>query len=106
MLLKPGESQNHILLSQVGDSERSPLGVIIVAQDQIHDFGDRASLISSSIHIEHRNRAGEFARGESVTVDEVGINELTCSSTVDQRGRGEHFTRVSGLNRDLERQRL
>jgi len=54
VVLEPGISKDHALLSEAGDSEKCPLRVSFVMKDYIHHFGDLTCLIGGTIHIVHQ----------------------------------------------------
>jgi len=53
VVLEPGISEDHALLSKAGDSKEYPLRVGFVIEDYIHHFRDLTCLIGGAVHIVH-----------------------------------------------------
>jgi len=49
MVLEPGITEDHVLLSEAGDSEERPFRVGFVAEDYIYNFRDLACLVGGAI---------------------------------------------------------
>jgi len=53
MVLEPGITEDHVLLSETGDSEECPFRVGFVAEDNIYNFRDLACLVGGAVHVVH-----------------------------------------------------
>jgi len=53
VVLEPGITEDHVLLSEAGDSEERPFGVGFVAEDYVYNFGDLACLVGGAVHVVH-----------------------------------------------------
>jgi hypothetical protein len=60
MFIKPRVSKNELLFSEVGDCKKCPFGMGFVPEYEIDNFHYSSVFISGTIHIEDRNRFGEF----------------------------------------------
>jgi len=98
MVLEPGITEDHVLLSKAGDSEERPFGVGFVAEDYVYDFGDLACLIGGTVHVVHRYGARDALSVNTFRLDEVSIYEVACSSGVQKRFDGVHLTGVCGAD--------
>jgi len=58
VVLEPGISEDHALLSEVRDSKECPLRVSFVMEDYIYHFGDLTCLVRKTIYIIHWYGAG------------------------------------------------
>ena len=53
MVLEPGITEDHVLLSKAGDSEERPFGVGFVMENYVYNFGDLACLVGGAVHVVH-----------------------------------------------------
>jgi len=53
VVLEPGITEDHVLLSEAGDSEEHSFGVGFVAKDYVYNFGDLACLVGGTVHVVH-----------------------------------------------------
>jgi len=98
VVLEPGITEDHVLLSEAGDSEERPFGVGFVAEDYIYNFGDLACLVGGTIHVVHRYGAREAPSVNTFCLDEVSIYEVARSSGVQKRFDGVHLAGVCGAD--------
>jgi len=98
MVLEPGITKDHVLLSKAGDSEERPFRVGFVAEDYVYDFGDLACLVGGTVHDVHQYGARDALSVNTFRSDEVSIYEVAHSSGVQKRFDGVHLTGVCGAN--------
>ena len=98
MVLEPGISEDHALLSETRDSEECPLRVSFVIEDYIYHFGDLTCLIRKTIYIIHWYGAGNAPGTNTFHMDKVFIYEVTHSSRVQKCLDGVHLAGVSGAD--------
>jgi len=82
VVLEPGITKDHVLLSKAGDSEECPFRVDFVAEDYVYNFGDLACLVEGTVHVIHRYGARDAPSVNTFHLDEVSIYEVVCSSGV------------------------
>jgi len=98
VVLEPGITEDHVLLSEAGDSEERPFGVGFVAKDYVYNFGDLACLVGGTVHIVHRYGARDAPSVNAFRPDEVSIYEVAHSSRVQKRFNGVHLAGVCGAD--------
>jgi len=98
VVLEPGITEDHVLLSEAGDSEERPFGVGFVAKDYVYNFGDLACLVGGTVHIVHRYGARDAPSVNVFRPDEVSIYEVAHSSRVQKRFNGVHLAGVCGAD--------
>jgi len=98
VVLELGITEDHVLLSEAGDSEERPFGVGFVAKDYVYNFGDLACLVGGTVHVVHRYGARDTPSVNTFCPDEVLIYEVACSSGVQKRFNGVHLAGVSGVD--------
>ena len=98
VVLKPGITEDHVLLSKVRDSEERPFGVGFVAEDYIYNFRDLACFVGGTVHVVHRYGARDAPSVNTFRSDEVSIYEVARSSGVQKRLDGVHLAGVCGAN--------
>jgi len=96
VVLEPGITEDHVLLSEAGDSEEHPFGVGFVAEDYVYNFGDLACLVGGAIHVVHRYGARDAPSVNTFRTDEVSIYEVARSSGVQKRLDRVHLAGVGG----------
>jgi len=94
VVLEPGITEDHVLLSEAGDSEEHPFRVGFVAEDYVHNFGDLACLIGGTIHVVHRYGARDAPSVNTFCPDKVSIYEVAYSSGVQKRFDRVHLAGV------------
>ena len=82
VLFQPGLSKDDILSAQVSDGEHSMFHVPIYLENNIHNFLNRASLISASIHVVDQDGSLELLGSEVVTFYIVPVHELSGGPTI------------------------
>jgi len=98
VVLEPGITEEHVLLSEARDHEERPFGVSFVAEDYIYNFGDLACLVRGTIHVVHRYGARDAPSVNTFCSDEVSIYEVARSSGVQKRFDGVHLAGVGSAN--------
>jgi len=98
VVLEPGITEDHVLLSETGDSEEHPFGVGFVAEDNIYNFGDLACFVGGAVHVVHRYGARDAPSVNTFRPDEVSIYEVARSSEVQKRFDGVHLAGVCGAD--------
>jgi len=98
VVLEPGITENHVLLSEAGDSKEHPFGVGFVVEDYVYDFGDLAYLVGGTVHVVHRYGARDAPSVNTFHSDEVSIYEVVRSSGVQKRFDGVHLAGVCGAD--------
>jgi len=89
VVLEPGITEDHVLLSEARDSEERPFGVGFVAKDYVYNFGDLVCLVGGTVHVIHQYGARDAPSVNTFCLDEVSIYEVVRSSGVQK-----HFDRV------------
>jgi len=98
VVLEPGITEDHVLLSEAGDSKERPFGVGFVTENYIYNFGDLACLVGGAIHIVHRYGVRDAPGVNIFRTDEVSIYEVACSSRVQKRLNGMYLAGVCGAD--------
>ena len=98
MVLEPGATEDHALLSEVGDGEKHPFGVGFIIEDHIYHFGDLSGFIRGTIHIEHRYGVRDVPGANTLCTDKIFIYEIACGSGVQKRFDEMYFASVSGTD--------
>jgi len=98
VVLEPGITKDHVLLSEAGDSEEHPFGVGFVAEDYVYNFGDLACLVGGTVHVVHRYGARDAPSVNTFCLDKVSIYEVARSSGVQKRFDGVHLASVCGAD--------
>jgi hypothetical protein len=76
--------------------------VVLVAENDIHDFADRSCLIPSSIDIVHRNGTREGPCGDFIPIHKTFVHEKAGGSTVKESHEGDQLLGIRGDYLDLE----
>jgi len=66
-----GITEDHVLLSEAGDSKECPFGVDFVAEDYIYNFGDLACLVGGAVHVVHQYGARDVPSVNTFHIDKV-----------------------------------
>jgi len=98
VVLEPGITEDHVLLSKAGDSKEHPFGVGFVTEDYVYNFGDLACLVGGAIDVVHQYGARDALGGNTLHMDKIFINETARSSGVQKRLNGVHLTGVCGAD--------
>jgi len=98
VVLEPGITKDHVLLSETGDSEEHPFRVGFITKNYVYNFGDLACLIGGAVHIVHRYGTRDAPSVNTFRPDEVSIYEVACSSGVQKRLDGMHLAGVCGAD--------
>ena len=98
VVLKPGITEDHALLSEVRDSEERSFGVGFVVEDYIYNFRDLACLVGGAIHIVYRYGTQDAPSVNTFCMDEVLIYEVAHSSRVQKHLDGMYLAGVSGAD--------
>jgi len=94
MVLEPGVTEDHALLSEVRDSKEHPFGVGLITEDHIYHFGDLSCFVRGAVHIEHRYGARDVLGANTLCTDKVFIYEVACSSGVQKCLDGDRDQKV------------
>jgi len=98
VVLEPGITKDHILLSEAGDSEEHPFRVGFVAEDYVYNFGDLACLVGGTVYVVHRYGARDAPSVNTFRSDKVSIYEVARSSGVQKYFDGAHLAGVCGAD--------
>jgi len=98
VVLEPGITKDHVLLSEAGDSEEHPFGVGFVTENYVYNFGDLACLVGGAVHVVHRYWARDALGVNTFYMDKVSIYEVVCSSRVQKRLGGMYLAGVCGAD--------
>jgi len=98
VVFEPGITEDHVLLSEAGDSEERPFGVGFVAKDYVYNFRDLACLVRGTVHVVHRYGARDAPSVNTFRPDEVSIYEVARSSGVQKCFNGGHLASVSSAD--------
>jgi len=98
MVLEPGITKDHVLLSEAGDSEEHSFGVGFVAEDYVYNFGDLAYLVGGTVHVVHRYGARDAPSVNTFRPYEVSIYEVARSSRVQKRFDRVYLAGVYGAD--------
>jgi len=98
VVLKPGITEDHVLLSEAGDSEEHSFGVGFVAEDYVYNFGDLACLVGGAVHILHWYGTRDALSVNTFRTDEVSVYEVVCSSGVQKCLDEVHLADVGGAD--------
>jgi hypothetical protein len=79
--------------------------MVLVLQDEINHFGNRARFIRSSVNVKDWNRVRKDLGSKSMGFDIVMIYELSGGSTIDKGFDRLYLSGVSSLNADSKFQR-
>jgi len=77
-------TEDHVLLSETGDSKERPFGVGFVAENNVYNFRDLACLVGGAVHIVHQYGAKDAPSVNTFHPDKVSIYEVACSSGVQK----------------------
>jgi len=98
VVLEPGITEDHFLLSKAGDSEERPFGVGFVIENYIYNFGDLACLVGGAVHIVHQYGARDAPGVNTFHTDEVLIYEVAHSSRVEKHLDEMYLAGVCGAD--------
>jgi len=82
VVLEPGITEDHVLLSEARNSEERPFGVGFVTENHVYHFRDLICLVGGAVHIVHWYGARDAPGVNTFRSDEVSIYEVACSSGV------------------------
>jgi len=98
VVLEPGITKDHVLLSEAGDSEECSFGVDFVAEDYVYNFKDLACLVGGTVHVVHWYGARDAPSVNTFCLYEVSIYEVARSSGVQKCFDGVHLAGVCGAD--------
>jgi len=98
VVLEPGITEDHVLLSEAGDSEEHPFRVGFVMENYVYNFGDLACLVGGAIDVVHRYGARDALGGNTLCMDKIFIYETAHSSGVQKCLDGVHLAGVCGAD--------
>ncbi len=83
VLVQPGESKYHALLTKPGDCEQDMFRVLVIGHDYIDDFVNASGFIEGSIHIVDWNQLGQLAGQKLGLGDEILVYKIPSSTSVN-----------------------
>jgi len=98
VVLEPGITEDHVLLSEARDSEERPFRVGFVVEDYIYNFRDLVCLVGGAVHIVHRYGARDAPGVNTFRTNEVSIYEVARNSRVQKCLDGVHLAGVCGAD--------
>jgi len=98
VVLEPGITEDHVLLSEAGDSKEHPFGVGFVVEDYVYNFRDLACLVGGTVHIVHQYRVRDAPSVNTFRSDKVLIYEVARSFGVQKHFDGVHLAGVCGAD--------
>jgi len=98
VVLEPGITEDHVLLSKAGDSEERPFRVGFVMENYVYNFGDLTCLVRGAIYVVHQYGARDAPGVNTFHTDEVSIYEVAHSSGVEKHLDGMHLAGVCGAD--------
>jgi len=98
VVLEPGITEDHVLLSKARDSKEHPFGVSFVTENYVYNFGDLACLVGRAVHVVHWYWARDALGVNIFHTDKVLIYEVARSSRVQKRFDGMHLAGVCGAD--------
>jgi len=98
VVLKPSITEDHVLLSEAGDSKEHPFGVGFVMKNYVYNFRDLACFIGGAVYVIHRYRTRDAPGVNTFCTDEVSIYEVAHSSGVQKRLDRIHLAGVCGTD--------
>ena len=98
MVLEPGISEDHALLSEAENGKECPLGVSFVMEDYIYHFGDLTCLVRETIHIVYWYGARDTPGANTLRTDKVFIYKVAHSSRVQKRLNRMHLVSIGGAD--------
>jgi len=91
VLVEPGHSEDHALLSKLGDCQQDVFGVAFISYDHVDHLVDASSFIQCSIYIVNRNWLGQLLHWQFGLVDKILINEVSSCASIDHGLSGSFF---------------
>ena len=91
VLVEPGHSKDHALLSKPSDCKQNVFGVAIICHDHINYFMDASSFIQSPIYIVDRDQLEQLLRWKFGLVDKILINKVSSHTSVNHGFSGSFF---------------
>jgi len=98
VVLEPGITKDHVLLSEAGDSKERSFGVGFVMENYVYNFRDLACLIGGAVHVVHWYGARDAPGVNTFHTDKVSIYEVAYSSRVEKHLDGMHLAGVCGAD--------
>jgi len=98
VVLEPGITKDHVLPSEVGDSEERPFRVGFVMENHVYHFRDLTCLVGGAVHVVHRYGARDAPGVNAFRSDEVSIYEVAHGSGVQKYLDGMHLAGVCGTD--------
>jgi len=98
MVLEPGVTEDHTLLSEVRDSEKRPFRVGFITEDHVYHLRDLSGFIRGTVHVEHWYGARDVPSANTLRTDKISIYEIACGSGVQKRFDGVYFASIRGTD--------
>ena len=98
MTLEPVVAENQALLPESGDRQEHPLGVSLVPENYIYNFGNLTCFIGGTVDVEDQDVTRESSSVYPFQMDEIPVDEASSCSTVQEDFDGVEFTCVCSSN--------
>jgi len=98
VILEPDITEDYVLPSKAGNSEKRPFGVGFIMENHVYHFRDLICLVGGAVHIVHRYGARDAPGVNAFRSDEVLIYEVAHSSGVQKRLDRMHLAGVCGAD--------
>jgi len=98
VVLEPGITEDHVVPSEAGDSEKRPFGVGFVTENHVYHFRDLTCLVGGAVHVVHWYGVRDAPGVNAFHSDEVSIYEVACGSGVQKRLDRMHLAGICGTN--------
>ena len=82
VLAEPGNSKDHTLLAEAGDSKENAFRVSFVGHYHINNLRNASGLIEGSVYIINRDWVGKLAGRKLGIVDKVLVNKVSSRTSV------------------------
>src|SRR6266545_5280064 len=83
VLVEPGHSKDHALLSKSGDHQQDAFGVAFISHDHVNHLADASSFIQCSIYVVNGDWLGQLLHWQFGLVDEILINKDSSCASID-----------------------
>ncbi|KAG6809115.1 hypothetical protein H0H92_001559 [Tricholoma furcatifolium] len=101
VFVKPGISQDNILLPQTGDSKDRSLGMVAIAEDALDNISNGSGFGQGAINVVDRNGMRERVSGEPVTFHIGSVYEETSGTAVQKSSDSLYTLSIRGLYLDI-----
>jgi len=98
MVLEPGVTEDHALLSEVRDGEEHPFGIGFIMEDHVYHLRDLSGFIRGTVHIEHWYGTRDVPGANTLRTDKIFIYEIACGSGVQKCFDRVYFASIRGTD--------